>query len=182
MEFLPTSLPDVFLIKPLVYQDERGFFLETYQAEKFKEVGISLPFVQDNHSGSRQGVLRGLHYQLKQVQGKLLRVITGEIFDVVVDIRRSSPTFGQWVGKYLSVENKLQMWAPPGFAHGFYVLSEWAEVVYKVTAYYVPEWEYSLLWNDSHIGIQWPLVNGQLPTLSPKDAEGLPLLEAELFD
>jgi dTDP-4-dehydrorhamnose 3,5-epimerase len=182
MEFVPTSLPDVFLIKPRVYQDERGFFLETYQTEQFRAAGISLPFVQDNHSGSRQGVLRGLHYQLKQAQGKLVRVITGEIFDVVVDIRRSSPTFGEWVGKYLSAENKLQMWVPPGFAHGFYVLSAWAEVVYKVTAYYVPEWECSLLWNDSEIGIHWPLVNGQLPILSPKDAEGLPLLQAELFD
>jgi len=182
MEFVPTSLPDVFLIKPLVYQDDRGFFLETFQAEQFRDAGISSAFVQDNHTGSHQGVLRGLHYQIKQAQGKLVRVITGEIFDVAVDIRRSSPTFGKWVGKYLSAENKLQMWAPPGFAHGFYVLSAWAEVVYKATAYYVPEWECSLLWNDSEIGIYWPLVNGQLPILSPKDAGGLPLLQAKLFD
>jgi dTDP-4-dehydrorhamnose 3,5-epimerase len=182
MEFVPTSLHDVILIKPLVYQDERGLFFETYQTEQFREAGISLPFVQDNHSSSRLAVLRGLHYQLKQAQGKLVRVIAGEVFDVTVDIRRSSSQFGKWVGVNLSSNNRLQLWVPPGFAHGFYVLSKWAEVMYKATDYYAPEWERSLLWNDPEIGIRWPLINGQPPILSKKDANGSPLLEAELFD
>jgi dTDP-4-dehydrorhamnose 3,5-epimerase len=182
MQFTPTSIPDVILIEPKVFGDERGFFMETYQEKVFAAQGIPTDFKQDNHSGSRQGTLRGLHYQIRQAQGKLLRVVVGEIFDVAVDIRRSSPTFGQWVGVCLSAENKRQLWVPPGFAHGFYVLSEWAELLYKASDLYAPQWERTLLWNDPALGIEWPLVNGQPPILSPKDAQGLPLSQAELFD
>ncbi|HEX7972946.1 MAG TPA: dTDP-4-dehydrorhamnose 3,5-epimerase [Anaerolineales bacterium] len=182
MKFLPSAIPDILIIEPQVFGDERGFFLETYQARQFAEAGITADFVQDNHSGSRQGILRGLHYQVRQVQGKLVRVIAGEIFDVAVDIRRSSPTFGRWEGVCLSAQNKLQVWVPPGFAHGFYVLSEWAEVVYKATDFYAPQAERTLLWNDPALGIDWPLLDGQLPLLSAKDAQGMPLSQAELFD
>ena len=181
MEFVPTALPDVVLIKPKVFGDPRGFFMETYREDRFSEAGISQHFVQENHSASGRGVLRGLHYQLRQTQGKLVRAIVGEIYDVAVDIRRSSPTFGQWVGIILSQENKYQLWVPAGFAHGFYVLSERAEVVYKVTDYYAPEWERSILWNDLKIGIEWPL-NGVDPVLSQKDEAGKPLADAEIFD
>jgi dTDP-4-dehydrorhamnose 3,5-epimerase len=156
--------------------------METFQERRYQELGLPTKFVQDNHSGSRQGILRGLHYQIRQAQGKLVRVVVGEIFDVSVDIRRSSPTFGQWVEVTLSDQNRNQLWVPPGFAHGFYVLSEWAEVIYKVTDFYAPEWERTLLWNDPVIGIPWPLVNGKPPVLSDKDAKGKPLAEAELFD
>ena len=156
--------------------------METFHARGFKEFGLPEKFVQDNHSGSRQGILRGLHYQIRQAQGKLVRAVVGEIFDVAVDIRRSSPSFGQWVGTSLSGENRQQLWIPPGFAHGFYVLSEWAEVIYKVTDYYAPEWEKTLLWNDPEIGIEWPLIEGKPPILSDKDARGKSLSEAELFD
>ncbi|MBU1662484.1 MAG: dTDP-4-dehydrorhamnose 3,5-epimerase, partial [Chloroflexi bacterium] len=141
MNFTPTTIPDVILINPQVFGDERGFFLETYQSREFAAAGIPESFVQDNHSGSQQGTLRGLHYQIRHTQGKLVRVVAGEIFDAVVDIRHSSPTFGQWVGEHLSAENKIQLWVPPGFAHGFYVLSDWAEVLYKATDFYAPEWE-----------------------------------------
>ncbi len=165
-----------------MFGDARGFFMETYQAQRFAEAGICADFVQDNHSGSRQGILRGLHYQIRQAQGKLFRVVVGEVFDVAVDIRRSSPTFGRWVGVTLSAENHRQVWVPPGFAHGFYVLSDWAEVVYKTTDYYAPQWERSLLWNDPALGIDWPLVNAQPPLLSAKDAQGLPLSQAETFE
>jgi dTDP-4-dehydrorhamnose 3,5-epimerase len=182
MEFVPTSLPDVLLIRPRVYGDERGFFMETYRHQLFSDAGISAQFVQDNHSGSRQGILRGLHYQIRQPQGKLVRAIVGEVFDVVVDLRRSSPTFGEWDGVYLSAENKCQLWIPQGFAHGFYVVSPWAEVMYKTTDYYAPEWERTLLWNDPDLGIPWPLVDGQAPSLSAKDIEGKPLREAEVFE
>lgn len=182
MKFTATSLPDVILIEPNVYGDERGFFMETYHAARFAPEGISASFVQDNHSGSAQGILRGLHYQIRQAQGKLVRVVTGEIYDVAVDIRRSSPTFGRWVGNYLSARNKLQMWIPVGFAHGFYVLSEWAEVVYKTTDYYAPEWERTILWDDPEISIEWPLIGGNFPLLSPKDAQGKRFNEVELFD
>lgn len=181
MEFLPTSIPDVILIKPKVFGDERGFFLETFQAQRFAAAGITGDFVQDNHSGSRQGILRGLHYQIRQPQGKLVRVVAGEVYDVAVDIRRSSPTFGKWESVNLSAQNKLQIWIPPGFAHGFYVLSEWAEVVYKTTDFYAPQWECTLAWNDPLIGIEWPLLEGQPPRLSAKDANGRRLPEAELF-
>ncbi len=182
MEFVPTTLPDVILIKPKVFDDPRGFFMETYREDRFIANGISQQFVQENHSASGRGVLRGLHYQIRQTQGKLVRVISGEIFDVAVDIRRSSPTFGQWVGIILSAENKHQLWVPGGFAHGFYVLSERAEVVYKVTDYYAPEWERSILWNDPQIGIDWQLAKETPPVLSQKDLNGKPLAEAELFE
>ena len=182
MNFISTQIPDVILIKPDVFRDERGIFFESYQKQHFTEARISLDFVQDNCSGSRQGVLRGLHYQVKQPQGKLVHVIAGEIFDVAVDIRRSSPTFGQWVGINLSSQNKHQLWIPPGFAHGFFVLSEWAEIYYKATDYYAPQWERTILWNDPALGIEWPLTAGSAPSLSPKDANGKILAEAEIFE
>jgi dTDP-4-dehydrorhamnose 3,5-epimerase len=181
MKFTPTEIPDVVLIEPQVFGDQRGFFMETFQARKFAEAGITSAFVQDNHSASRQGILRGLHYQLRQPQGKLIRVILGEIYDVALDIRRSSPSFGRWVGMMLSAENKLQLWIPPGFAHGFYVLSERAEVVYKATDYYAPEWERTILWNDPQLDIPWPLAGHESPLLSTKDANGIPFNQAVLF-
>lgn len=181
MEFVPTKIPDVLVIKTKVFEDPRGFFLETYRENEFVSAGIGQRFVQENHSASQRGVLRGLHYQIKQTQGKLVRAIAGEIFDAVVDIRRSSPTFGRWVGVTLSAENKQQLWVPPGFAHGFYVLSERAEITYKVTDYYAPEWDRSLLWNDPQIGIDWPLMDG-MPSLSDKDINGKTFAEAEMFD
>ena len=182
MQITPTHLTDIYLIEPKVFSDDRGFFMETYQAQKFAEAGIPTSFVQDNHSRSRQGTLRGLHYQIQQAQGKLLRVVIGEIFDVAVDIRRSSPTFGHWVGTFLSAQNKSQLWVPPGFAHGFYVTSEWADLLYKTTDYYAPEWERSIRWDDPDLGIEWPLVGGQYPLLSARDAQGKPLREAEIYD
>jgi dTDP-4-dehydrorhamnose 3,5-epimerase len=182
MEFLRTAIPDIQLIQPRVFGDERGFFLETYQAEQFIQAGISANFVQDNHSGSRQGILRGLHYQIRQAQGKLVRVISGEVYDVAVDIRRCSPTFGRWVGVSLSAQNKLQIWVPAGFAHGFYVLSEWAEVVYKTTDYYAPQWERTLRWDDPELAIDWPLIGVGQPILSEKDKQGACFREAELYD
>ncbi len=181
MKFKPTSIPDVQLLESKVFGDERGFFIETYRAERFAEAGIPNIFVQDNHSGSRQGTLRGLHYQIRRTQGKLLRVVVGEIFDVAVDIRRSSPTFRQWVGETLSADNKHQLWVPPGFAHGFYVLSEWAELVYKATDIYAPEWERTIMWNDPEIGIEWPIIPGTEPLLSEKDTKGTPVSDADLF-
>jgi dTDP-4-dehydrorhamnose 3,5-epimerase len=182
MQFISTDIPEVILIEPEVFGDARGFFMETYHANRFAQAGIQTDFVQDNHSGSRQGILRGLHYQIRQAQAKLVRVIAGEVFDVAVDIRRSSPSFGKWVGVTLSAENKRQIWIPTGFAHGIYILSEWAELVYKVSDLYAPEWERTLLWNDPELGIPWPLINQQLPILSKKDAEGKILHQAELFD
>jgi dTDP-4-dehydrorhamnose 3,5-epimerase len=182
MKFLPTEIPEVLIVEPAVFGDERGFFMETYREERFAQLGIQARFVQDNHSGSRQGVLRGLHYQIVQPQGKLVRVVAGEVFDVAVDIRRNSPTFARWVGVCLSAQNRRQIWVPPGFAHGVYVLSEWAELFYKTSDYYSPQGERTLLWNDPAIGIDWPLLHGQPPALSPKDLQGLPLDQAELFD
>jgi dTDP-4-dehydrorhamnose 3,5-epimerase len=181
MQITPTAIPEVVLIEPKVFRDDRGYFLETFQANKYKAAGITQPMVQDNHSGSRQGVLRGLHYQIHKPQGKLVSVLIGEVFDVVVDLRRSSPTFGRWVGVTLSAASHQQLWVPPGFAHGFFVLSDWAEINYKVTDFYDPGSERTLLWNDAEIGIHWPLRDGQNPLLSPKDAQGLPLSQAELF-
>ena len=181
MNIISTPIPDVLLIEPKVFADERGFFLESYQKKKFQEAGIDAEFVQDNHSKSCLGTLRGLHYQIRQPQGKLVRVISGEIFDVALDIRRHSPTFGQWVGDYLSAENKRMLWVPAGFAHGFSVTSPEAEVLYKASDYYAPEWERSILWNDPAIGIQWP-VQDVHPILSPKDSMGKLLSEAEIFD
>jgi dTDP-4-dehydrorhamnose 3,5-epimerase len=182
MNFIPSSIPDLLLIEPQVFGDKRGFFMETYQAQRFAEAGIGFDFVQDNHSGSQQGTLRGLHYQIHQAQGKLVRVIAGEVFDVAVDLRRSSPTFGQWEGILLSAENKLQLWIPPGFAHGFYVVSSWAEVLYKTTDFYAPQYERTLLWNDPEISIAWPIPDGQQPMLSAKDQIGNRLKDAALFD
>ena len=183
MQFIPTSLPNILLIEPRVFGDERGFFMETFQARKFVEAGIPAEFVQDNHSGSERGTLRGLHYQIRQAQGKLVRTVVGEIFDVVVDLRRSSPAFGKWEGFCLSAEKKQQLWVPPGFAHGFYVLSPWAEVIYKTTDFYAPEWERTLLWNDPVLGIEWPLSRADdLIILSEKDARGKTLSEAEVFE
>ena len=182
MNIQKTAIPDVLIIEPKVFTDERGFFMETFQARKFAEHGLPQDFVQDNHSGSKRGTLRGLHYQIRQAQGKLVRVVAGEVFDVAVDLRKSSPTFGQWAGTRLSAESKMQLWIPEGFAHGFIVLSDWAEVIYKVTDFYASEWERTLLWNDPEIGIEWPLLDGMSPILSAKDAQGKPLRDAELFD
>lgn len=182
MQFIPTTIPDVILIEPKVYGDERGFFLEVFQSELFISAGIDAKFVQDNHSGSMRGILRGLHYQIRQSQGKLVRVVVGHVYDVAVDLRRSSPTFGHWVGTELSAQNKFQVWIPPGFAHGFYVLSEWAELLYKATDFYAPKWERTLIWNDPEVGIDWPLIEDQQPILLAKDAEGDRLHNADLFD
>lgn len=182
MNFSPLGIPGVLRIEPSRFEDERGTFMEVYQAREFADAGITLPFVQDNQSQSRCGVLRGLHYQLRHPQGKLVRVLSGEIFDVAVDLRRPSPTFGQWVSETLSGENRIMLWVPPGFAHGFYVLSDWAEVVYKATDYYAPEWERTLRWDDPAIGIPWPVTEGTFPALSPKDATGMTLDQCESYD
>ncbi len=181
MDFIPTAIPDVVLIVPRVFGDDRGFFLETYRQDVFEAACGPVNFVQDNHSGSRQGTLRGLHYQLRQAQGKLVRAVAGEIFDVAVDIRQGSPTFGRWVGARLSAENKHQLWVPAGFAHGFYVLSAWAEVFYKASSYYAPEWERGIRWDDPAIGIAWPLAEGGTPLLSEKDQRNPSLAEAETY-
>jgi len=180
MKFTPAKLKDVLILEPRFFQDERGFFTEMYQARRFAEAGIPYPFVQDNLSGSRRGVLRGLHYQVIQPQGKLVRVTSGEVYDVIVDLRRSSPTFGQWMGMYISAHNHIQLWIPVGFAHGFYVLSEWAELLYKVTDFYCVEGERTLLWNDPQIGINWHLIGN--PIISEKDQKGKLFAEADLFD
>ncbi len=182
MKFTPTEIPDVVIVEPRVFAEERGFFMETWHAEKFAAGGLDLRFVQDNHSKSRQGVLRGLHYQVRNTQGKLVRAVSGEVFDVAVDLRRSSSHFGRWVGVMLSEENKRQLWVPPGFAHGFYVTSETAEFVYKCTDYYAPEHERSIRWDDAELAIDWPLVGGQAPLLSGKDADGVTFGDADLFD
>jgi len=182
MEFQQTIIPGVIILQPKVLGDGRGFFMETFRADMFAGAGIAGPFLQDNHSGSQQGILRGLHYQIRQAQGKLVRTVAGDIYDVAVDLRRNSPTLGRWVGTLLSAKNKKQLWIPPGFAHGFYVISDWAEVVYKSTDYYAPEWERTLLWNDSALGIEWPLLHGVQPVLSEKDTCGTKFSEAELYD
>ncbi|QFZ92064.2 dTDP-4-dehydrorhamnose 3,5-epimerase [Synechococcus elongatus] len=182
MQIYPTALTDVCLLEPKVFGDDRGFFLESFNARTFAALtGLDVTFVQDNHSRSQQGVLRGLHYQIQQAQGKLVRCVVGEIFDVAVDLRRSSPQFGQWVGEELSAENQRQLWVPPGFAHGFLVLSPVAEVLYKTTDYYAPMYERSLRWDDPAIAIDWPLAAGQQPQLSTKDAAAVSLAEAEVF-
>ncbi len=179
MEKIATAIPDVFMIAPKVFGDARGFFLESYNRRSMAALGIDFEFVQDNHSRSGRGVLRGLHYQIRQPQGKLVRVVAGEVFDVAVDLRRTSPSFGKWVGMTLSAENKRMAWIPFGFAHGFYVTSEHAEVLYKTTDYYAPEHERSLLWNDAVLNIEWPLAGE--PQLSEKDRKGVPLSEAEVY-
>ncbi len=176
-----TSIPDVKVITPKVFGDERGFFMETWNLNTFAEDNLPTEFVQDNHSRSAQGVLRGLHYQTRQTQGKLVRVTQGTVFDVAVDMRRDSPHFGEWVGEVLSAENKKMFWVPPGFAHGFYVMSEIADFQYKCTDFYAPEYEQSLLWNDPDLGIEWPLVKGQAPSLSEKDKVGIPMKDAVTF-
>jgi dTDP-4-dehydrorhamnose 3,5-epimerase len=180
MHILDTTLADVKIIEPKVFGDERGFFLETWRADWLGEIAPGLSFVQDNHSRSAKGVLRGLHYQLKHAQGKLLRVIAGAIYDVAVDVRRGSPTFGRWVGVELSAENKKMIWVPPGFAHGFLTLKDGTEVLYKCTDYYSPEWERGVLWNDPDLAIAWPLEPGQAPSLSAKDLAAPRLKTAEL--
>jgi dTDP-4-dehydrorhamnose 3,5-epimerase len=181
MKFSPTRLSDVVMIEPRVFGDERGFFMETWQKERFSTAGISADFVQDNHSFSRQWVLRGLHYQIRRAQGKLVRVTHGEAFDIVVDMRRSSPTFGQWVGEILSESNRRMLWIPPGFAHGFLALSDQVELMYKCTDYYSPDDERCLLWNDPSVAVDWPLSSGVQPIISTKDAAGSTLEHAELY-
>ncbi|MDR3480212.1 MAG: dTDP-4-dehydrorhamnose 3,5-epimerase [Burkholderiaceae bacterium] len=183
MKAVPTSIPDVVIIEPKVFGDERGFFYESYNERRFAEltgqVGAAPRFVQDNHSKSAKNVLRGLHYQIRQAQGKLVRVTAGEVFDVAVDIRRSSPTFGRWVGVVLSAANKRQLWIPAGFAHGFVVTSDGAEFLYKTTDYWAPEHERCIIWNDPAIGIEWPI--DAAPVMSDKDRLGKLLTEAEVF-
>jgi dTDP-4-dehydrorhamnose 3,5-epimerase len=180
MNVIETPLAGLLVLEPKVFGDERGFFFESFNARRFAELtGVTAPFVQDNHSRSVKGVLRGLHYQIQQAQGKLVRATAGAVFDVAVDIRKSSPTFGQWFGVELSADNKRQMWIPPGFAHGFTPLTDSAEFLYKTTDYWAPEHERCILWNDPAIGIDWHLDGA--PTLSPKDQAGKPLAEAEVF-
>ena len=181
MKVMPTNLPDALIIEPRVFGDERGFFLESWNEKAFSDAGIREHFVQDNHSRSTLGVLRGLHYQILHPQGKLLRVLQGSVFDVIVDLRRSSTHFGRWDGIELSAENKRMIWVPPGFAHGFVVTSQTAEVAYKVTDVYSPEHERTLAWNDPSLSIEWPL-DGRAPILSAKDMAGIPLNRAEVFD
>jgi len=181
MKVIETAIADVKIIEPAVFGDERGFFMETWQQKKFEELVAPRTFVQDNHSKSAKGILRGLHYQTENTQGKLVRVVAGEVFDVAVDMRRSSPTFGQWVGVLLSAENKRQLWVPEGFAHGFYVTSDSAEFVYKCTDYYNPNHEHTLQWNDPSVGIEWPIADGE-PLLSAKDRVGKLFNEAVSFE
>lgn len=181
MKVIDTNIPDVKIIEPTVFGDERGFFMETFRTALFNQHCGEREFVQENHSKSTHGILRGLHYQTENTQGKLVRVVKGEVFDVAVDMRKDSPTLGQWVGVLLSAENKRQLWVPEGFAHGFYVTSEEAEFVYKCTDYYNPQAEVSLKWNDESINIEWPLVDGLPPKLSAKDETGLPFSVAPKF-
>jgi dTDP-4-dehydrorhamnose 3,5-epimerase len=182
MQFTPTKIPDVVVIDPVVFEDERGFLMETWQAARFRDAGIDATFVQDVHSRSAKGVIRGLHYQIERAQGKLIRVIKGDLFDVAVDLRRSSPTFGHWIGETLSAGNRRLLWVPAGFAHGFMVLSEFAEIEYRMTDYHSPEHGRSILWDDPDIGIDWPRIDRQAPTLSPKDMDGVSLKDAETYE
>ncbi len=183
MRAIQTPLKDLLVLEPVVHGDERGFFMESFNARTFHSVtGVDAQFVQDNQSRSRAGVLRGLHYQIRQPQGKLVRVLRGAIWDVVVDIRRSSPSFGRWHGVELNEQNKHQLWVPPGFAHGFVVLTDSAEVLYKTTDYWAPEHERCVIWNDPALGIDWRLPAGVAPQLSGKDTKGVPLAQAEVFE
>ena len=182
MKFEATPLEGVFLLEPRVFGDSRGFFLESWNAGTFREAGFDLDFVQDNHSRSTRGILRGMHYQTEHTQGKLVRVTAGAVFDAVVDLRRSSPSFGKWYGATLSEENHRMLWVPPGLAHGFYVLSDSADFQYKCTDYYHPESEVSLAWDDPTVGIEWPVPAGEKPLLSAKDSEGLAWNDLPLFD
>ena len=181
MKLVPTTIPDVLVVEPRVFGDDRGFFLETYHAERFREQGLDVTFRQLNTSRSRRGTLRGLHYQVERPQGKLVRVVRGTVFDVAVDLRRSSPTFGRWVGEELSEDNKRQVWIPGGFAHGFLALSDDAELVYACTDVWVPEYDRCLRWDDAQVGVRWPLAAGEAPLLSPKDAAAPGLDAADLF-
>lgn len=181
MEFIPTCIPDVVLIKPRVFGDDRGYFMETWQQQKFREAGIDAGFVQDNHSRSEHGILRGLHYQIRQPQGKLVRVTAGAVFDVAVDLRRSSPTFGHWVARELNADNKHILWIPPGFAHGFYVTGSYAEFLYKCTDFWAPEHERTIRWDDSELAIRWPIPTHAAPLLSDKDRAGVALRDAEVY-
>ena len=180
MKVIETALPDVLLLEPRVFEDERGHFFESYNKKTLKDLGIDCEFVQDNHSRSKKGVLRGLHYQVQQPQGKLVRVIEGEVFDVAVDIRKSSPTFGKWVGFNLSAKNKRIAWIPQGFAHGFLALSEVAECLYKTTDYWAPKHERCILWDDATISVDWPIV--EAPVVSEKDNTGMPLRAAQTYE
>ncbi|MFT5134200.1 MAG: dTDP-4-dehydrorhamnose 3,5-epimerase, partial [Gammaproteobacteria bacterium] len=178
MEIITTRIPEVIILKPKVFEDDRGFFMEVWNSTRFREAGIDVEFVQDNHSKSKQGTLRGLHYQIQKPQGKLMKVISGRVYDVVVDMRKNSPTFGQWVGEFLSASNKKMLWVPPGFAHGFYVTSKYAEIYYKCTDIYAAEYERSLLWNDKDLAIIWPLVKDMEISISQKDTKGKTFAEA----
>ncbi|HAO26462.1 MULTISPECIES: dTDP-4-dehydrorhamnose 3,5-epimerase [unclassified Methylophaga] len=182
MQIFDTNIPDVKLLKPKKFGDARGFFLESYNKKVFDELlGMKIDFVQDNHSRSAKGVLRGLHYQIRHPQGKLVRVTAGEVFDVAVDMRRDSPTFGQWAGTILTADGQEQFWVPEGFAHGFLVLSETADFLYKTTNYYAPEYDRSVLWNDKNIGIEWPISDILQPTLSDKDQKAVEFMQADYF-
>jgi dTDP-4-dehydrorhamnose 3,5-epimerase len=181
VRFRPTEIPDVQLIEYSVFEDHRGFFFESWRADEFATVGLTLPFVQDSHSRSTRGVLRGLHYQIPRPQGKLVRVIAGEVLDVAVDLRRSSPTFGRWVSAALAAANKQALWIPPGFAHGFYVVSDVAELVYKSTEYYAPAHERSIRWNDPRLNIRWPIKPGTPPILSARDAAAAAFHAADCY-
>lgn len=182
MNFVETPLKDVLVLEPRVFGDERGFFMESWNEAGFRDAGLDLNFVQDNHSRSSRGILRGMHYQTEHPQGKLVRVVTGEVFDVAVDLRQGSPSFGQWFGVTLSAENHKMLWVPPGFAHGFYVTSDYADFLYKCTDIYHPASEQSLAWDDPTVGIDWPLSAGGTPQLSGKDAEGFSWEDAPKFD
>lgn len=182
MEIKPLEISDVLLLRPQVYVDKRGFFAEIFQANRFAQAGLPSQFVQENHSGSHRHTLRGMHYQIQQAQGKLISVIVGDVFDVAVDLRKSSDTFGKWVGVHLSSEKREHVWVPVGFAHGFFVLSEWAEVIYRVTDTYAPEWERTLIWDDPDVAIRWPIPDEQSPQLSSKDLAGLKLSEADIYE
>jgi len=182
VKFISTEIPGVIIVEPDVFGDHRGFFMESWHAEKFVEAGIDEQFVQDNHSRSNQGILRGLHYQIEQPQGKLVRVLSGEVFDVAVDLRRDSPTFGKWFGMTLNDIDKKMLWVSPGFAHGFYVVSEQADFFYKCTELYAPEHERAIRWDDPDLAIDWPIASGQEPVLAPKDAAAKSFKDAEVYE
>jgi len=182
MKYTPSDIPGVVVMEPTIFGDERGYFMETWREDEFRKQVADVSFVQDNQSRSCKGTIRGLHYQIQNPQGKLVRVISGEVFDVVVDLRKSSPFFGRWTGARLSAQNRKMSWVPPGFAHGFYVLSKAAEFVYRCTDYWAPENERCILWDDPDIGIDWPLVPGGMPLLSEKDAAGVLFKDAEVFE
>jgi dTDP-4-dehydrorhamnose 3,5-epimerase len=181
MQVIETDIPGLLIIEPKVFGDERGFFMESWSRQVFADAGLDLDFIQDNHSRSQQGILRGLHYQIQHPQGKLVRVTFGSVYDVAIDLRKSSPTFGQWLGLELSETNHRMLWIPPGFAHGFYVTSHVADFMYKCTDIYAPEYERTLRWDDETLAIDWPLVDGKAPMLSVKDAEGTAFTDAEVF-